>query len=111
MASSAINGSVLSQTLADAGLEDNEDNREQLRVMLEAMCIYEEREASRGGLWKEMGAKDSAHHLKSKAMRIDYTARNALLLRGEDRAIDEALDAVNYAVFYARNVRADRFGD
>jgi hypothetical protein len=103
MANSAINESVLSQTLADAGLEDTDDNRNQLRVMLEAMCIYEEREAARGGLWKAAGAIDSAHHLRSKARRIVFAVDAQ-----PEAVIDDGLDAVNYAVFAVRNVRAGR---
>jgi hypothetical protein len=90
--------------LSSFGLEDTEDNREQLRVMVEAMTIYEEREAVRGGLWKGAGAVDSAHHLQSKGLRVKYAIDHTAPGAG----VDDALDAVNYAVFYVRNVRDGR---
>jgi hypothetical protein len=101
---STVSESALSAALVSFGLEDTDDNREQLSVLVEAMAIYEEREAARGGLWKAAGANDSAHHLDSKGRRVVFAANHAK----HEAALDDALDAVNYAAFYARNVRAGR---
>lgn len=86
------------------GLEVNDENVAQLQVLLEAMHIYQEREAVRGGLWKMAGAKDSAHHLASKSRRVTYALDHAT----PDAVIDDGLDAINYAAFAVRNVRARR---
>lgn len=92
------------QALYDLGLVVNDDNAAQMQVMVEAMFIYQEREAVRGGLWKEAGAMDSAGHLRSKAMRVKHAIDHAM----PEAAIDDAHDAVNYSAFYIRNVRANR---
>jgi hypothetical protein len=93
--------------LLNTGVPETE-MKQQLAVMLDAMDIYCERGKSRGDLWKEGGYRDSAHHLKSKAMRVANSVR---LGTEEDEGLDSALDAINYAVFFARNLDADRKGD
>jgi hypothetical protein len=89
---------------ATPGLDVNDENIAQLQVFIEAMHIYQEREASRGGLWKDAGAKDSAHHLGSKARRITFAVEH----NKPEAVIDDGLDAINYAAFAVRNVRAGR---
>jgi hypothetical protein len=86
------------------GLDNTEDNRDQLRVMAEAMHLYQEREAVRHGLWKLSGAKDCAHNLKHKGLRVAFASDQEAL----EAAVDDAHDAVNYAAFFVRNVRAGR---
>lgn len=90
--------------LRELCLKDTRENRAQLAVLAEAMGIYQERESVRGGLWKAAGAKDSAHHLASKSRRITYALDHAT----PTAVIDDGLDAVNYAAFAVRNVRAGR---
>jgi hypothetical protein len=90
--------------LRELCLEDTEDNREQLGVMAEALGLYEEREKVRGALWKETGAEDCAHNLRHKSMRVAHASDEETM----QAAIDDALDAVNYAGFFVRNVRAGR---
>lgn len=97
----------LSEACFWLGVDSTEDNMEQMRVLAQAMVIYEEREAARGGLWKEAGAIDSAHHLKSKGMRV-FVAATHPEEAGREAGIDEAVDAVNYAAFFVRNYRAGR---
>lgn len=104
MASTEINDAVLQQTLLDAGLEDTDDNRHQLGVMLEALAIYQEREQVRNALWKKAGAEDCAHNLRHKSLRVAHADEPDAM----EAAIDDALDAVNYALFFIRNVRAGR---
>lgn len=89
------------------GIEQTADNCEQLEVLVESLLIYGEREKARGGLWKAAGAVDSAHHLKSKGGRVKHAVDHAM----PDAGLDDAHDAVNYAVFYVRNVRAGRLVD
>lgn len=90
-------------------------------VMFEALGIFVERDKVRGDLWRQAGKEDSAHHLKSKAMRLtsglgkraEYEEDGILgydqetLARIDETLIDEALDAINYAVFLVRNLRGD----
>lgn len=84
-------------------------DHEQLAVLLDAFVIYKERNDRYQDLWKEYGAADTAHHLKSKALRV-----GAELGRthepGEAYDLDDAFDAVNYAAFTIRNVREGRLG-
>lgn len=97
----------MSDTLPDAisdlcrtyGLTETEDMRNHLAIMLHACAIYQERDAHHTGLWKQYGAADTAHHLKSKAMRVQNN------LAGCE---DDAIDAINYAVFTLRNVYEGR---
>lgn len=87
-------------------LEINDDNIAQFQVMMEAMNIYADREEVRGGLWKRAGAGDSSFHLRSKGERIAFAATHGK----HEAALDDAIDAVNYAGFFVRNVRAGRTG-
>lgn len=86
------------------GIAATPDNIEQMQCLAEAMEIYQERERVRGGLWKEAGAKDSAHHLLSKARRVAFAVEHD----APEAVYDDALDAVNYAAFAVRNMRAGR---
>lgn len=90
------------------GLEESDENVAQLRVMTGSMRIYQERGKSRGDLWQEAGYPDSAHHLKSKAMRVANSVRLGTEL---EEGIDSALDAINYAAFFVRNLTAGRKGE
>lgn len=101
--------STVSKEDADAvlhilGLEPSDDNRDQLRIMAESLTVYEEREKVRGGLWKISGAGDSAHNLKHKGLRVAFASDQAMM----EAAVDDAHDAINYAAFFIRNVRAGR---
>lgn len=103
MASTVSKDKVWS-ALEALGLDLTEDNCAQLQTLSEAMFIYQERERARGGLWKQAGAFDSAHHLQSKARRVTFAIEHGKL----EAVIDDGLDAVNYAAFAVRNVRAER---
>lgn len=89
---------VALQTLGWERKDITEDMRDHLRVLMDAFDIYVEREATHAALWKEYGAGDTAFHLKSKALRVLNNVENE----------DDALDAINYAAFTVRNVRAGR---
>ena len=58
----------------------------------------------------EFGTEDKAHHLKSKAARINAGMRR--VIEGEDLSavdlIDEAHDIINYAAFFIRQARAEQ---
>jgi hypothetical protein len=85
-------------------LPATDTNVRQAAVLMEAFDKFQERNAKRHDLWKVFGWKDSALHMRSKAARI------ALALEGDldvdpEELLDDAIDIINYAVFYVRNVR------
>lgn len=94
---------LLTDVLEFLGLALSDTNRKQLAVMLEALEIFDERNVKYGDAWKEGGWEDSALHLRSKAVRV-YSSTKGTLLKPFDY-LDDALDAINYAAFYVRNVR------
>lgn len=91
------------------GGEIQKRDEEHIRVMLEALAKYKERQARYDDLWARAGARDNAHHCRSKALRVE-TELNLVggPPSGTDGIIDDGLDLVNYAVFTVRNVRAGR---
>jgi len=92
---------------------------EQAVIFLRALSINHDREITYNGLWKEYGLPDVAMHAKSKAARMNNHSHN---LAGpfvaddpeegfkeadheqqiKDKAVDDALDLVNYGAFCAR---------
>jgi len=74
-----------------------EDRDRHLRVLEEAHDIYVERSKERGQLWKEFEPEDAKLHIKSKSARV---------IHRDGFAEDDALDLINYAVFYIRHMRA-----
>lgn len=104
---------TLSAVLERAGLlrtgVPEQDMKAQLAVLLNAMDIYAEREAHHHQLWKEMGYTDSAHHLRSKAARVGKSV--SMDTAESEEAVDEAIDAINYAAFFVQNSEAGRRGE
>jgi len=82
---------------------------EQVQVMLQALTKFDKRNLGYNDLWQEGGIQDSAHHLKSKALRLMWSAdpTSQGQLSDEDMK-DDALDAINYASFFLRNLEAGR---
>jgi hypothetical protein len=86
-------------------VDPTSDNKEQMSILIEAFAIYLEREATRGGVWKNSGAKGMAFQLMSKAERSFH-----LTMTEQSQAVqDEALDCINYAAFLLRQLRADDY--
>jgi hypothetical protein len=101
--------------LARRASTDNE--REQLRIYMEAFFIFREREAKYHSLWQQYGAIDSCHHMKSKVARCEQALETTLYFPGgtavpvELRShFDEGdpIDLINYTAFLIRNMRAGR---
>jgi len=87
-----------------------EDVSDQFRVLMEALAKYAEREKQYGSMWKRYGCRDAADHCRSKAGRLDM-AIYRMLKGGEDvndGDIDDAIDLINYAVFFIRHAREGR---
>lgn len=99
--------------LESLGLDPSHDMLAQLRVFAEALYIYEERERQRGSAWKGLGCDDKAHHIRSKAARINHIVASTLTASEEETHLtysngtDEALDIINYAGFYIRQARGE----
>lgn len=86
------------------GLSAKPTTVEQMDVFREALELFEQRNNSDDGysdLWKEYGWEDSLVHMRSKLRRVEQRFRN---LTSQD--LDDALDLLNYTVFFIRNVRA-----
>lgn len=95
--------------LINAGIDVTDDNREQLRVCLEAVRTYSERTQTYGQVWRQYGALSN---LLSSARKVDR------LMEGwwHDGApplhkdgLDDAIDLINYTVFFMRNAREANF--
>jgi hypothetical protein len=93
--------------------------REQLEVLVEALNKFRERNAKYRDLWKEGGWSDSAHHVRHKAARVSMCLRGSEHEDGHFSSGDpehlvlleeEAIDLINYATFFIRNVRALEHG-
>lgn len=70
-------------------------------VLFEAFEVMRERNSKYADLWMEYGARDSYEHMKSKFLRS-----NLAFTYPED--LDDAIDLINYTVFFIRNIRAGR---
>ncbi len=74
------------------------DDVEQFMTMMEAFEIYKERNDLRQNLWKQDNPGELAGHCISKAKRMCLTAVPGTFE-------DDALDLVNYSVFFVRQGR------
>lgn len=83
----------------------SEGDMQQIEVMLQAFMVYKDRQARYKDLWAEAGARDNAHHAKSKALRVDAELRG---MADSPPDLDDCLDGINYFAFTVRNVRAGR---
>lgn len=85
-----------------------EEALEHLEVLMEVMALYESRTEAYGQIWKQYGALSN---LLSAARKTDRTMETwwhdpgDVPLMHKD-ALDDALDSINYFVFFIRNVRA-----
>ena len=78
---------------------------DQLLVLQEAFEKFQERNGKYKDLWKKGGWPDSAHHIRSKSERIVNAVTTGATLEEAELYIEDAIDLVNYAVFFVRNVR------
>ena len=102
------------------GFEATDEDAEQFSTMMLALKKFHERDEKHRGLWRYFGAIDSAHQARAKATRT-YNVAIGLLrdpeqypepgLKSEtDDVLDDAVDMINYACFFIRNVNDGRFG-
>lgn len=91
--------------LLDRGIEDTDDVRRQLLVMIEALRIYSEREEKYAGAWKEYGALNNLVRLSTKVKRLTNRYWKHHVEADPDPDLDDAYDAINYAVFFIRQAK------
>lgn len=102
---SAELANLLSYAEADHGSPEA-----QRLVLHEALQLFMARnEGKYHDLWKAYGAEDSLQHMKSKLARTKQNFQDTLASDAGALDIDDALDLINYTVFYIRNVLAGRF--
>lgn len=94
--------------LVERGVPDTPEVRKQLEVFVEALRIFESRNAAYGDVWMQYGALSN---LLSVARKVDRTMEawwhdspGELPVMHKD-ALDDAIDLINYAVFFIRNAR------
>lgn len=94
-------------------------DRAQLEILVEALNKFQERNAKYQDLWKEGGWGDSAHHVRHKAARVAMCLRGSKNEDGHYSSGDpvhlvdleeDAIDLINYSVFFVRNVRRAEAG-
>lgn len=96
--------------------EATDEDAKQFMVMMEALKKFHERDEKHRGLWRYFGAIDSAHQARAKATRTYNVAIG--LLKGQfekgdvfgEVVNDDAIDMINYACFFVRNVEEGRYG-
>lgn len=89
------------------GIPPSDTDVDQMMVMLSAFDIFRQRNERYQDLWREGGYDDSANSLKHKVMRVVQETRTT---EGEPQ-IDDALDIINYACFWIRNVNDGNRGN
>lgn len=89
------------------GIDNTEDNRNQLRVMVEAVQVYDKRSAVYGQLWQQYGALSNLLSVARKADRLmeEWWHNDGAPPVMHKDALDDAVDLLNYTVFFMRNAR------
>jgi hypothetical protein len=95
--------------------EPSDEDVAHLYVLLQALRTYSIKDQTHKGLWRYFGAIDSAHQARAKATRT-YNISIQLLRNpdsfraGHKDPMDDAIDLINYAAFFIRNVSEGRYG-
>jgi len=80
---------------------------EQLAVILEALEVYRQRSVSYGEVWRQYGATGNLLQAARKVDRLMemwwHNPDGAAALQKD--ALDDAIDAINYLVFFIRLAR------
>lgn len=87
--------------LAAIGLPVTNTNVEQLRVFGQALQTFHARDPKYGSLWQQYPSETMLMHMQSKLGRT---------VANQDDDLDDAIDLLNYAVFYIRAERAKLLG-
>lgn len=98
---------AMSNLLVAFGIGNTEEAHRQLEVMVDAVRVYDERSSVYGQLWKQYGALSN---LLSAARKTDRLMAEWWFTDGappamHKDALDDAVDLLNYTVFFMRNAR------
>jgi hypothetical protein len=100
---------AIRELLAAFGMDDTDQNVHQVLVLLEALQVYDQRSQHYGQSWKNYGALSN---LLSSARKVDRLMEvwwdadaDAPPVLHKD-GLDDAIDLINYTVFFIRNARA-----
>lgn len=96
------------ELLAACGIEENEENIDQLAVFLTALKLFDDRNRTYRNIWETYGALSNLLRAATKVDREmeiwwHQGLENPLLHK---EALDDAFDAINYLVFFIRCVRS-----
>lgn len=92
---------IARHALAMIGVPLSDTNVEHFQVLWAAMNLFDNRNSRYRDNWRRYGWRDSLHHCRSKLSRM-------FSLFGSDdpnKDLDDALDLINYAAFFIRNVK------
>lgn len=85
-------------------MADRHDIDAHIKILETVMDLYVKRDEVHDGLWKKYGAKNNMLHVQSKAARMESLAERGRF----PEAVAEAVDLINYTLFFIRNVGEDR---
>jgi len=91
--------------LAAFDIPDNEDTREHLSFLIEALQVYSDREEKYRGGWRDRGWKGNVADILRKTARIRSMFWDGEYNPHEDP--DDIVDGINYSVFALRNAHMD----
>jgi len=89
------------------GVAVNPDTIEHLSIMVEALVVYDSREQSYSGVWRQYGALSnllSAARKVDRLMSVWWREGGVVPVLHKDN-LDDVIDAINYSVFMIRNAR------
>lgn len=108
----SVQADTVVQLLDEMGVEPTSDNVEQLTVFLQALMVYHGRTGAYGQVWKQYGALSNLLSVARKADRLmsvwwhsQHRPTDRVPLLHKDH-LDDAIDLLNYCVFFVRNARA-----
>lgn len=98
----------IEELFAACGIEESDENIEQLAVFLTALKLFDDRNRTYNNIWETYGALSNLLRAATKVdreMEIWWHSAAPDCL-GHKEALDDAFDALNYIVFFIRCVRA-----
>jgi hypothetical protein len=84
---------------------DDPQDRVYIGILFDAISIYAERKAKRGGGWRRYGFNGAAFFLKDRANRVWDACR----LRGTFER-EDAIDVLNYSIIAIMSLEENNFG-
>lgn len=89
-------------------------------VLGEAMKVYVQKSRTRGQMWMDFPPSDKIRELKERVRRLETGYQHIRFLSGEpgpdldvevrDILIEDAIDTINYATFFVKQLRRGQRG-